>query len=81
MAGWTEGLPPEHTPAPGEVYVGIYRGHPFYQCEHMGAVAILPLAPEGWTVLSEDPATVTPSIKNLECECHGFITDGRWIPV
>lgn len=40
---------------------------------------------DGWTLVSEDPLTLTPSIR---CGCdmtqagagqHGFITDGRWV--
>lgn len=32
-----------------------------------------------WTVVSEDPLTLSPSI---QCSCgdHGFITDGKWVP-
>jgi hypothetical protein len=36
---------------------------------------------EGWTVQSWEPLTLTPSIRRrTECGCHGFITDGKWVP-
>lgn len=44
------------------------------------AKAKLPLGPDGWTLVSTDPLTVTPSIRCVECDTHGFITDGRWVP-
>ena len=31
-----------------------------------------------WTVESEEPLTLTPSIA-CECGLHGFIRDGRWV--
>lgn len=34
---------------------------------------------EGWTVESEDPLTLSPSIVRTECGCHGFIREGRWV--
>lgn len=35
---------------------------------------------ELWMVASFEPLTITPSV---ECSCghHGWITDGKWIPV
>lgn len=35
----------------------------------------------GWTVQQADPLTVTPSILCGSCGCHGFITNGEWVPV
>ena len=35
-----------------------------------------------WTLVSEDPLTLTPSIDNSQetgCNLHGFITNGVWI--
>lgn len=43
----------------------IIPGHPLFQ--------------DGWTVISLDPLTLTPSLDRKECGCHGFITDGKWI--
>jgi hypothetical protein len=34
---------------------------------------------EGWTVVSWEPLTLTPSIHRLECGCHGYITEGKWV--
>jgi hypothetical protein len=76
-----EDFPPQQVVEPGTVRFGIYRHHPYYQCEHMGDIAVLPLSINGWHVVSENPLTVQPSILNVECGCHGFITDGRWNPV
>lgn len=42
--------------------------------------ATLPQGPAGWTTVSTDPLTVTPSIQCDACGLHGFITDGRWTP-
>jgi hypothetical protein len=39
----------------------------------------LPIGPDGWTIVSTDPLTVTPSILKPECGCHGFITNGKWV--
>lgn len=33
-----------------------------------------------WTVVSEDPLTLQPSI-HAECGLHGYITEGKWNPV
>lgn len=32
-----------------------------------------------WTVVSWEPLTLTPSIHRIECGCHGYITDGKWV--
>ncbi len=52
-----------------------------FECPHMGIPGYLPLGPNGWTIVSEEPLTVTPSILNQPCGCHGYITDGKWIKV
>ncbi|MDP3403600.1 MAG: hypothetical protein Q8S03_02850, partial [Brevundimonas sp.] len=33
-----------------------------------------------WTLVSEDPLTITPSVHFVDCGEHGFITAGRWVP-
>jgi hypothetical protein len=38
-------------------------------------------AEHGWTVVSTDPITLTPSLLCTGCGTHGFITDGRWVGV
>ena len=42
---------------------------------------MLPLGPEGWTVTSKDPLTISPSIACGSCTTHGFVRDGQWISV
>lgn len=32
-----------------------------------------------WHVESWDPLTISPSIHRLECGCHGFIREGKWV--
>ena len=32
-----------------------------------------------WTVVSYEPLTLSPSIHNTECGCHGFVRDGKWV--
>jgi hypothetical protein len=33
-----------------------------------------------WTVVSEDPLTLTPSLQCRACGDHGFVTNGKWVP-
>lgn len=37
------------------------------------------VTPEGWTLVSETPLTLTPSLLCRICGHHGFITDGKWV--
>lgn len=32
-----------------------------------------------WTVESFEPLTLSPSIHRVECGCHGFIRQDRWV--
>jgi hypothetical protein len=63
------------------------------QCPHMALVPwtdeqpgtlwhTLPLTDNdrGWQLQQADPLTITPSIKIGNCGCHGFITEGVWVP-
>lgn len=50
----------------------------WFKCPHMQQFEIMPNSV--WTMTSEDPLTVTPSIHNIRCGCHGWITDDKWIP-
>lgn len=34
--------------------------------------------PGGWTLVSKDPLTLTPSVA-CSCGDHGFVTDGKWV--
>ena len=41
---------------------------------------MLPIStPNGWTVESTEPLTVSPSILCGLCGTHGFWRDGRWV--
>jgi hypothetical protein len=37
--------------------------------------------PFSWDVLSKDPLTLAPSLQCRACGNHGFIRNGRWVPV
>lgn len=34
-----------------------------------------------WSVVQEEPLTITPSIHAPDCGLHGYITEGKWVPV
>lgn len=34
-----------------------------------------------WTLHSWEPLTVSPSLLCLDCQRHGFIREGKWVPV
>lgn len=40
---------------------------------------MLPLGPEGWTVESKEPLTISPSILCGACNIHGFFREGKWV--
>jgi hypothetical protein len=51
-----------------------------HDCKITGA-SFLPIGlPDGWTLVSEEPLTLTPSVLCRSCGHHGFITDGKWVP-
>ena len=35
--------------------------------------------PKHWDLVSVDPVTVSPSILCMRCNCHGFVTNGKWV--
>jgi hypothetical protein len=35
--------------------------------------------PDGWTLESEDPPTISPSVLCTACGDHGFVRQGRWL--
>jgi hypothetical protein len=53
------------------------------QCPHgEGGVTIAGESPgndDGWAVEVWEPLTLTPSIDRVECGCHGFIREGKWV--
>lgn len=69
---------------------GLIIGHTHEDGEECGGSILFeseasdPLKRTGrflWTLVSEEPLTVTPSISKPECGIHGYITEGKWIPV
>lgn len=53
--------------------------HVFVSCPHHG---LDPLPNDGrWTIESIHPLTVSPSVHWSDCGCHGFIREGKWVPV
>lgn len=36
--------------------------------------------PNGHTIMSSDPVTISPSVGCFDCGLHGFIRSGRWEP-
>lgn len=34
----------------------------------------------GWTLESEDPVTISPSVWCWACGDHGFVREGKWVP-
>lgn len=45
-----------------------------------GWVPVKPAWPDGWTVVSIDPLTLSPSLLCRQCGHHGHIINGRWVP-
>ena len=45
-----------------------------------GAIPVDVEHPKHWNLVSHDPITITPSILCIKCNCHGFITNGKWVP-
>lgn len=37
------------------------------------------LGPNAWTMTSESPLTLEPSLLRTDCGDHGFIRDGKWV--
>ena len=72
-------LNPQYEGIPDAPHAGI-----ILTCRHgtEGAVMFAGRVPgeqHAWTVESEDPLTLSPSILRTECGCHGFIRQGRWV--
>lgn len=72
-------LNPQYADVPDVKWCGI-----IIRCPHGegGIQFIIPghrVFQKGWTVVSWDPLTLTPSIERKECGCHGFIRNGKWV--
>ena len=50
-----------------------------FACPHDSRFGTLPSCI--WEVKKIEPLTVIPSVHNSRCGCHGFITDGKWVPI
>jgi hypothetical protein len=68
-----------------DVIVGIGYRHPDGkggECEgwvpFLGRYSDFP--DKGWTVESESPLTLSPSLLCRACGHHGFIREGKWVP-
>jgi len=78
--GWSpdRDLNPQYEGIPDQDRAGL-----ILTCPHgEGGVPFVGRVPgggQGWTVLSEEPLTLEPSILCPNCGCHGFIREGRWI--
>ena len=46
-----------------------------------GHVSTNPADNPHWTLLSEEPLTLSPSLQCRSCPNHGHIVNGRWEPV
>lgn len=40
----------------------------------------IPVGRGQWTLVSENPLTLAPSLLCTVCGDHGFIRDGKWVP-
>lgn len=47
-------------------------------CEPEGSW--IPVGEDGWTLVSEDPLTLAPSLRCTVCGDHGFVRGGTWVP-
>jgi hypothetical protein len=57
--------------------------HYWHECNgkmRVGRTPTTPPWPDGWTVVSESPLTLSPSLLCPRCGHHGFIRDGKWVP-
>ena len=53
----------------------------FHHCQDGDHQSYLPLGTsKGWTLVSERPLTVSPSVLCPLCGNHGFIRKGIWVP-
>ena len=64
---------------------GVYYEHPRPDgsgtCHGWAAIPDKDGWPEhSWTLVSEDPLTLIPSLLCRACGHHGHITDGHWVP-
>lgn len=67
-----------------DVRVGLIEEHDSPSGRCAGNVFFRGRVPDdchpAWTIESEDPLTLSPSILCRTCGHHGFIRGGRWVP-
>lgn len=59
---------------------GIAYRHPVPYAATGRCEGYIDFGPDGWTIESLDPLTVSPSLLCRGCGHHGFIRDGKWVP-
>jgi hypothetical protein len=61
---------------------GAFRALAFFHpCADGDHQSYVPLGTNlGWTLVSEDPLTLSPSLLCPICGHHGFVREGRWVP-
>ena len=63
------------------VLQGMWYEHPCRNGQMSpGWIPFKPECPSGWTLVSEKPLTLSPSLLCPMCGHHGFVRDGRWVP-
>lgn len=60
---------------------GIAWWHVCNGVEREDFMSIRPARRDGWDVISVQPLTLSPSVLCRTCLFHGYVRDGRWVPV
>lgn len=63
------GMTFEHTTAPG---AGV-------KCESGGWIPFSHHSANGWTLVSDEPLELSPSLLCTRCGRHGFVRGGKWV--
>lgn len=62
----------------GHVVSGVAYWHDCPKGHHGGYANLN--GPDPWTLISEDPLTISPSLLCPACGHHGFVRDSKWVP-
>ncbi len=76
-----------YTTGDDDAHVGLIHWHPKPDGRECSGGSILFDLPQNvdfpshakWTLVSEDPLTLTPSLLCTICGTHGWIRDGAWV--